>query len=57
VVSVVIEAGIAVELLHEPQHTLFPRSPFPEPGGDSYRFPAGKPRLPLMYSLRARAPK
>jgi hypothetical protein len=35
--------------------TLFPRWPFLEQNGDSYRMPAGQPRLPLMYSLRARA--
>jgi SAM-dependent methyltransferase len=55
VVSAVIDAGLAVELLHEHDHTLFPRWPFLEKDGDSYRFPAGRPRLPLMYSLRARA--
>ena len=48
-----IEAGLAIELLHEHDHTLFPRWPFLEQDGDSYRFPAGQPRLPLMYSLRA----
>jgi hypothetical protein len=55
VVSAVIDAGLAIELLHEHDHTLFPRWPFLEKDGDSYRFPAGQPRLPLMYSLRARA--
>jgi 2-polyprenyl-3-methyl-5-hydroxy-6-metoxy-1,4-benzoquinol methylase len=55
VVSAVIEAGLAIELLHEHDYTLFPRWPFLEQNGDSYRMPAGQPRLPLMYSLRARA--
>lgn len=55
VVSAVIDAGLAIELLHEHDHTLFPRWPFLEKDGDSYRFPAGQARLPLMYSLRARA--
>jgi 2-polyprenyl-3-methyl-5-hydroxy-6-metoxy-1,4-benzoquinol methylase len=55
VVSAVIEAGLVIELLHEHDYTLFPRWPFLEQDGDAYRFPAGQPRLPLMYSLRARA--
>jgi SAM-dependent methyltransferase len=54
VVSAVIDAGLAIELLHEHDHTLFPRWPFLEKHGDSYRFPAGQPGLPLIYSLRAR---
>jgi SAM-dependent methyltransferase len=53
VVSAVIEAGLTIELLHEHDYTLFARWPFLEPDGDSYRMPAGRPRLPLMYSLRA----
>jgi SAM-dependent methyltransferase len=55
VVSALIAAGLTIELLHEHDHTLFPRWPFLEKDGDTYRFPAGQPRLPLMYSLRARA--
>jgi SAM-dependent methyltransferase len=55
VVSAVIDAGLTIELLHEHDYTLFPRWPFLERDGDSYRMPAGQPRLPLMYSLRARA--
>jgi SAM-dependent methyltransferase len=54
VVSAVIEAGLTLEFLHEHDYTLFPRWPFLEKDGDSYRMPAGRPRLPLMYSLRAR---
>ena len=56
VVSAVIEAGLRIELLHEHDYTLFPRWQFMEEqvGGD-YRMPAGRPRLPLMFSLRARS--
>ena len=55
VVSAVIEAGLILEFLHEHDHTLFPRWPCLEKVGfDTYRLPDGKPRLPLMYSLRAR---
>ena len=55
VVSAVIDAGLTLELLHEHDHTLFPRWPFLERDGDAYRMPSGQPRLPLMFSLRARA--
>ena len=55
VVSAVISAGLTVELLHEYGYTMFPRWPFLEKSGfDTYRPPEGTPRLPLMYSLRAR---
>ncbi len=57
VVSVLIEAGLVLEFLHEHDYTLFPRWPFLEKSGfDTYRLPEGAPRLPLMYSLRARKP-
>jgi SAM-dependent methyltransferase len=56
VVSAVIDAGLTLELLHEHDYTLFPRWPFLEKSGfDTYRLPEGRPRLPLMYSLRARS--
>jgi SAM-dependent methyltransferase len=54
VVSAVIDAGLELELLHEQDYTLSPRWPFLEQHGAVYNQPAGKPRLPLMYSLRAR---
>jgi SAM-dependent methyltransferase len=54
VVSAIIDAGMTVELLHEHDYTLVARWPFLEKDGDAYRMPAGRPRLPLMYSLRAR---
>ena len=42
------------ELLHEFDHTLFPRWPFLEQRGAEYHLPEGTPSIPLMYSLRAR---
>ena len=55
VVSAVIDAGLTVELLHEHDYTMFPRWPFLEKSGfDTYRPPEGTPKIPLMYSLRAR---
>ena len=57
VVGAVISAGLVVELLGEYDYTMFPRWPFLEKSGfDTYRPPEGMPRLPLMYSLRARKP-
>jgi SAM-dependent methyltransferase len=56
VVSALIDAGLTLELLHEHDTTLFPRWPILEKSGsNTYRLPEGHPRLPLMYSLRARA--
>ena len=55
VVSALVAAGLRLEFLHEHDHTLFARWPFLEKAADgTYRFPAGMPSLPLMYSLLAR---
>jgi SAM-dependent methyltransferase len=55
VVSAVVSAGLTVELLHEYDYTMFPRWPFlVKSGFDTYRPPEGAPKIPLMYSLRAR---
>jgi len=57
VVSAVTTAGLSVELLHEYDYTVFPRWPMLEKSDfDTYRLPEGTPRIPLMYSLRARKP-
>jgi len=57
VLGAILGAGLRLELFHEHDYTLFARWPHlvAEPGG-IYRQPEGSPRLPLMYSLRARAP-
>ena len=60
VVGAVLGAGLRLELLSEHDYTLFPRfSHLIEDretlgAGVVYRQPEGRPRLPLMYSLRAR---
>src|SRR5919107_314044 len=55
VVSAVSTAGLNIELLHEYDYTMFPRWPILEKSEfDTYRLPEGTPRIPLMYSLRAR---
>ncbi|MFI9331380.1 class I SAM-dependent methyltransferase [Kitasatospora sp. NPDC052868] len=55
VVSALTAAGLRLEFLHEHDFTLFPRFPVLQPG-NGYRFPAGHPRVPLIYSLRAVKP-
>ncbi len=55
VVSALLDAGLDLEFLHEHDYTLYPRWPFlVRTGHDAWRMPEGHPRLPLMYSLRAR---
>jgi SAM-dependent methyltransferase len=60
VLSAVLGAGLRLELFNEHDFTLFPRWPMLERradelgAGETYRFPPGHPRVPLMYSLRAR---
>jgi SAM-dependent methyltransferase len=60
VITAVLGAGLRLELVSEHDYTLFPRFDDLEldegflTAGVVYRQPAGKPRLPLMYSLRAR---
>jgi SAM-dependent methyltransferase len=54
VVSALAQAGLRIEFLHEHATTLFRRYPMLEHSGNGeYRFPAGHPRIPLMYSIRA----
>ena len=56
IVSGVADAGLRLELLREHDHTLSPR--WRLPGARRPRHLAharGEPRIPLMFSLRARA--
>ena len=53
VVSALAKAGLRVEFLHEHEFTLFARFPALERSGGRFTFPAGHPRIPLIYSLRA----
>jgi SAM-dependent methyltransferase len=55
-VSALIASGFRIELLHEHDHTLFPRWPLLQRDGDIWRLPEGTPSIPLMYSLRATLP-
>lgn len=54
VVSALAGAGLRIDLLHEFDYTLSPRWPFLELADDrTFRMPADRPSLPLMYSIRA----
>jgi 2-polyprenyl-3-methyl-5-hydroxy-6-metoxy-1,4-benzoquinol methylase len=57
VLSAVLDAGLTLELFHEQSYTNA-CWPWTERGDDGYyRLPAGWPRFPLTYSLRARLPR
>ncbi len=54
IVSAVAAAGLRLEFLHEHDMTLFQRVSELNEGADGYwRMPEGRPRLPLMFSLKA----
>lgn len=54
VVTALVEAGLRIEFVHEHDFETFQRFESLERGPDGlYRFPAGQPRVPMMYSLRA----
>ena len=57
IVSSLAAAGLRIEFLHEHEATMFPRYARLEQGEDRmFRAPAGQPRLPLMFSLKATRP-
>jgi SAM-dependent methyltransferase len=56
VVNALIGAGLTLELLREHDHQAYQQWPFMKRDGLVYRMPEDTPRLPLMYSLRARKP-
>lgn len=57
VVTALLDHGLQLELLHEHDFTLWGRFPFLEARDDgTYHLPPDLPRIPLMYSLRARKP-
>lgn len=56
VVTALAAAGLRIEFLHEHDVTYFRRFPVLEGTPAGYRFPAGHPRLPLLYSIRATKP-
>jgi 2-polyprenyl-3-methyl-5-hydroxy-6-metoxy-1,4-benzoquinol methylase len=57
VITALLAQGLVLELFHEHDFTLWARWPFLEQHEDgTFWLPADQPRLPLMYSLRARKP-
>jgi SAM-dependent methyltransferase len=57
IVSAIAGAGLRIGFLHEFDVTMFRRYPVLEAGDDHlYRLPAGHPRIPLTFSIRATAP-
>lgn len=57
VVSAVAATGLRIEFLHEHDMTMFQRFGALQRGDDGfYRLPADRPRIPLMYSLKATRP-
>ncbi|MFC0601881.1 class I SAM-dependent methyltransferase [Streptomyces palmae] len=57
VVSALAEAGLRIDFLHEHDVTLFQQFGALRQGEDGYyRLPADRPRVPLMYSLKATRP-
>ncbi|MFE0101279.1 class I SAM-dependent methyltransferase [Streptomyces sp. NPDC059009] len=56
VVSALAAAGLRIEFLHERHTTLFQRFGALERRDGAYEFPADRPRIPLMYSLKASKP-
>ncbi|WP_329038746.1 methyltransferase domain-containing protein [Streptomyces sp. NBC_00178] len=57
VVSALAAAGLRIDFLHEHDASLFPRYPVLERHSDGYyRFPAGRPRIPMLYSVKASRP-
>ncbi|MEU7054800.1 class I SAM-dependent methyltransferase [Streptomyces sp. NPDC046197] len=53
VVSAIAETGLRIEFLHEHDVSLFRRFADFEQHDGLFRFPAGRPRVPLMYSIKA----
>ncbi|MCM2391247.1 class I SAM-dependent methyltransferase [Streptomyces albipurpureus] len=57
VVSALCATGLRLEFLHEHDVSLFPRFESFQRGEDGYfRLPPDRPRIPLMYSLKATRP-
>jgi len=56
VLTALAGAGLRLDLLREHDVTLFQRFPVLQRFDSEYRYPAGHPRVPLTYSLRATRP-
>jgi SAM-dependent methyltransferase len=56
IVTALASAGLRIDFLHEHDFELFQRFDSLERHGAEYRFPAGRPAVPMMFSLRATRP-
>jgi 2-polyprenyl-3-methyl-5-hydroxy-6-metoxy-1,4-benzoquinol methylase len=56
VVTALAAAGLRIEFLNEHDFDCFQRFGSLERDGGQYQFPAGRPRIPMMFSLRASRP-
>jgi SAM-dependent methyltransferase len=57
IVTAIAGAGLRIEFLHEHDFDVFQRFDSLQPQGDgSYRLPPGRPRIPMLLSLRASRP-
>jgi SAM-dependent methyltransferase len=56
IVTALAEAGLRIDFLHEYDWDGFRRYESLERHGDQFRFPAGRPRIPMTFSLRATRP-
>jgi len=56
IVTALAEAGLRIDFLHEYDWDGFRRYESLERHGDQFRFPAGRPRIPMTFSLRATPP-
>ena len=58
VINSLIDAGLKIEFLHEFPFIGWKAFPFLEQDGEGWwRMPAGKPDLPLMFSIKAPRPE
>jgi SAM-dependent methyltransferase len=55
-VTALAQAGLRIDFLHEHDFEAFQRFETLERHGGEYRFPPGRPRIPMMLSLRATRP-
>ncbi len=56
IVTALADAGLRIDFLNEHDFDAFQRFESLERHGGQYRFPAGRPRVPMMFSLRATRP-
>ncbi|MGH3150953.1 MAG: class I SAM-dependent methyltransferase [Streptosporangiaceae bacterium] len=57
IITALADAGLRIEFVHERDFEVFSRFDVLQRQDDgTYRLPAGQPRVPMLYSLRASAP-